>query len=69
MTKNEFEKLDAKSKRRAAQKALAWFCVLTSVRFPFLDITSKEESETIKVILGKYMNEELEEKRRTDIHD
>lgn len=35
MTKNEFEKLDAKSKRRAAQKALAWFCVLTLVRFPF----------------------------------
>lgn len=56
MTKNEFEKLDAKSKRRAAQKALVWFCVLTSVKFPFLDIVSKEESETIKVILGKYMN-------------
>lgn len=69
MTKKEFEKLDAKSKRRAVQKALAWFCVLTSVRFSFLDIASKEESETIKVILGKYMNEELEEKRRTDIHD
>ena len=44
MTKKEFEKLDAKSKRHAVQKALAWFCVLTSVRFPFLDITSKEES-------------------------
>lgn len=45
----------------AAQKALAWFCVLTSVRFPFIDITSKEEAETVKIILGKYMNEELKE--------
>lgn len=62
MTKQEFENLNNKAKRRAAQKALAWFCVLTSVRFPFIDIASKEESETIKVILGKYMNEELEEK-------
>ena len=63
MVKKEFEKLDAKSKRRAAQKALAWFSVVTSVRFPFLDITGKEEAETIKIILGKYMNEELEEKK------
>ena len=62
MTKKEFDILDSKAKRRAAQKALAWFCVLTSVRFPFIDVTSKEESETIKVILGKYMNEEVEEK-------
>lgn len=62
MTKKEFDNLDSKVKRRAAQKARAWFCVLTSVRFPFLDITSKEESETIKIILGKYINEELEEK-------
>lgn len=62
MTKKEFDNLDSKAKRRAAQKALAWFCVLTSVRFPFLDITSKEDSETIKVILGKYIDEELEEK-------
>ncbi|QJU22647.1 hypothetical protein HLY09_26350 [Enterocloster bolteae] len=61
MTKKEFEDLDSKSKRRAAQKALAWFCVLTSVRFPFIDITSKEEAETVKIILGKYMNEELKE--------
>ena len=35
MTKKEFDILDSKAKRRAAQKALAWFCVLTSVRFPF----------------------------------
>lgn len=62
MTKKEFENLDVKSKRRAAQKALAWFCVLTSVRFPFLDMTCKEEAETVKVILGKYMNDELKEK-------
>lgn len=58
MTKKEFEKLDTKSKRRAVQKALAWFCVLTSVRFPFLDTVSKEETDTIKVILGKYIDEE-----------
>lgn len=60
MTKKEFENLDGKSKRRAVQKALAYFCVLTSVRFPFLSITGEEEAETIKIILGKYINEEWE---------
>lgn len=62
MTKKEFETLDEKSKMICCAKALAWFCVLTSARFPFLDIASKEEAETVKVILGKYMNGELKEK-------
>lgn len=62
MTKDEFERLDEKSKRLAAQKALAWFCVLTTMRLPYsyLDMIGKEESETIKIILGKYIDEEMD---------
>lgn len=62
MTKDEFESLDNKTKRRKVQKALAWFCVMTSIKFSLLDITCKEEAETVKIILGKYINDELEGK-------
>jgi len=62
MTKKEFEKLDVRSKQRAVSKALAWFCVLTSVTVPFLGFANEEESETVKIILGKYRNGELDER-------
>lgn len=62
MTFKEFDSLKHTDKRHAAQKALAWFCALTTVTFPFLNVTGKEEAETIKIILEKYVNEKLEEK-------
>lgn len=62
MNLKEFESLNYTDKIHAAQKALAWFCVLTTVAFPFLDVIGKEEAETIKIILGKYANEKLEDK-------
>lgn len=48
MNLKKFDSLKHTDKHHAAQKALAWFCVLTT--------------ETIKIILGKYVNEKLEEK-------
>ena len=63
MKKEEFDKLTDKEKHLAATEALAWFCVTCEFN-PFISTANrdpriKNNVEVIKIIVGKYMNEEL----------
>lgn len=62
MTKEEFENLDGNIKIHKVQEALVWFRFMTSARFPFAGIASREKSEVIEIILEKYIAKEAEEK-------
>lgn len=55
LTKESFDSLPEKEQRRLAEKALAWFCVMESM-FPYFGDLHKNETATIKIILGKFMN-------------
>ena len=59
MTKQEFDELSEKEKRYSVMKALAWFCVQESLNPFAMSVTSKEERETIKIILGKIKDGEI----------
>ena len=59
MEKEEFDKLSESAKRTAVSKSLAWFTVNQLFNFYH---NAEEEIDTIKIILGKYMNGELVEK-------
>lgn len=62
MTEADFDKLSDKEKHHEATKALAWFCVSTTIN-PFHQ-SPENETDIIKIIVGKYMNGELKEVRK-----
>ena len=58
LSKESFDKLTLKEQQQLATKALAWFCVLDSVA-PHLGIQNRIKIDTIKIVLGKFMNGEI----------
>ncbi len=60
MTKKEFDKLADKEKRSKASEALAHLAV-RKILMPFM--FDDENIEILEIIVGKYMNGELVERR------
>lgn len=60
MTKQEFDQLSETQKHHSVSKALAWFCVQEAITpFSYKSLYSKEERDTIKIILGKIKDGEI----------
>lgn len=57
LTKEEFDKLKTKHKKKLVCKSLAWFCVYESMN-PALRLLYEDECNIIKIVLGKVMNGE-----------
>ena len=58
MSKDDFEKLPDSEKVQLITNAICYIIIHESY-FPLNVLDKKDEVETIKIVLGKYMNEEI----------
>lgn len=64
ITRESFDSLPPKEQRRLAQKAFAWFCVIESLN-PYF-VRNQKEVDTIKIVVGRFMNGQDKTDDRTD---